>query len=140
SSSGIRTVVVVINFALPISLTNIISQTNTNVFYFRLFFSIFFKSHFHYVTIRVELGGVSMNKKKIMTYILWLYGLSFGAAALFFATGLGNHILLLSIFMMGYMLMPLMAVLIVQKLVYKEKLVRPLLMAGRPNWWWLFAM
>lgn len=81
-----------------------------------------------------------MNKKKIITYILWLYGLSFGAATLFFTTGFGNNIFLLTLFMLAYMLMPLVAVIIVQKIIYKEKVARPLLITGRPNWWWLFAM
>src|SRR5690625_80200 len=44
-----------------------------------------------------------MNKRKILTYVLWLYGLSFGIAALFFLSGLESNILLLSIFMTGYM-------------------------------------
>ena len=81
-----------------------------------------------------------MNKRKILTYILWLYGLSFGIAALFFLSGLGNNILLLTLFMSGYMLFPLIAVLIVRKLIYKEAAVRPLLFRGRPNWWWPVSM
>src|SRR5690625_7579809 len=81
-----------------------------------------------------------MNKRKILTYILWLYGLSFGIAALFFLSGLGNNILLLTLFMSVYMLFPLIAVLIVRKLIYKEAAVRPLLFRGRPNWWWPVSM
>src|SRR5690625_1583062 len=77
-----------------------------------------------------------MNKRKILTYVLWLYGLSFGIAALFFLRGLESNILLLSIFMTGYMFFPLIAVFIVQKLIYKEAVARPLLFTGRPNWWW----
>src|SRR5699024_4389356 len=37
-------------------------------------------------------------------------------------------------------LIPLIAVLIVQKLIYKEAIARPLLLTRRPNWWWPFAM
>src|SRR5699024_8099806 len=81
-----------------------------------------------------------MDKRKILTYILWLYGLSFGISALFFLSGLGNNPFTLYIFMLGYMFIPLIAVLIVQKLIYKEAIARPLLLTGRPNWWWPFAM
>src|SRR5699024_965723 len=81
-----------------------------------------------------------MNKRKILTYILWLYGLSFGISALFFLSGLGNNLFTLYIFMLGYMFIPLIAVLIVQKIIYKEAVARPLLLTRRPNWWWLFAM
>src|SRR5699024_9901479 len=81
-----------------------------------------------------------MNKRKILTYILWLYGLSFGIAALFFLSGLGNNILLLTLFMFVYMLFPLIAVLIVRKLIYKEAAVRPFLFSGRPDWWWHDSM
>src|SRR5690625_2633141 len=42
--------------------------------------------------------------------------------------------------MLGYMFIPLIAVLIVQKLIYKEAVARPLLLTTRPNWWWPFAM
>src|SRR5690625_7216581 len=34
----------------------------------------------------------------------------------------------------------LIIVLIVQKLIYKETIIRPLLLKGRPNKWWPFAM
>lgn len=81
-----------------------------------------------------------MNKRKIFTYILWLYGLSFGISTLFFVTGLGSNLLFLTLFMPGYMLIPFISVLIVQKLIYKEKISRPLLIIRRPNWWWPFAM
>src|SRR5690625_1954928 len=81
-----------------------------------------------------------MNKRKILTYILWLYGLSFGISALFFLSGLGNNPFLLTTFMTVYMFFPLIAVLIVQKLIYKEAIARPLLLTGRPNWWWPAAM
>lgn len=81
-----------------------------------------------------------MNKRKIFTYILWLYGLSFGFSILFFMGGLGNTTIFLFPFMLGYMLLPLIAVLIVQKIIYKERIARPLLIIRRPNWWWLFAM
>src|SRR5699024_1603572 len=81
-----------------------------------------------------------MNKRKILTYILWLYGLSFGISTIFFLSGLGNNAFLLYIFMLVYMLITLIAVLIVQKLIYKETVARPLLLMRRPNWWWLFAM
>ena len=81
-----------------------------------------------------------MNKRKILTYVLWLYGLTFGFAALFFLSGLGSNMLLLIIFMLGYMFFPLIAVLIVQKLIYKEAVARPLLLTGRPDWWWPVAM
>src|SRR5690625_4755344 len=81
-----------------------------------------------------------MDKRKITTYVLWLYGLSFGISALFFLSGLGSNRILLFIFMTGYMLIPLITVLIVQKLIYKEAIARPLLLTRRPNWWWPFAM
>lgn len=81
-----------------------------------------------------------MDKRKILTYVLWLYGLSFGISALFFLSGLGGNPILLFLFMTGYMLIPLITVLIVQKLIYKEAVARPLLLTGRPNWWWPFAM
>jgi|SRR5690625_1596041 len=81
-----------------------------------------------------------MDKRKILTYVLWLYGLSFGISALFFLSGLGSNPILLFIFMTGYMLIPLITVLIVQKLIYKEAIARPLLLTRRPNWWWPFAM
>lgn len=81
-----------------------------------------------------------MNKRKISTYVLWLYGLSFGISALFFLSGLGSNPLLLMIFMTGYMFIPLITVLIVQKLIYKEAVAQPLLLTGRLNWWWPFAM
>ncbi|WP_373894208.1 hypothetical protein [Virgibacillus sp. CBA3643] len=55
-----------------------------------------------------------MNKKKIFAYVLWLYGLSFGIAALFFLSGLGNNMLFLSLFMTGYMFFPLISVFIVK--------------------------
>src|SRR5699024_2093731 len=55
-------------------------------------------------------------------------------------SGLGNNPFLIYIFMLGYMLIPLIAVLIVQKLIYKEEIARPLLLTRRPNWWWPFAM
>ncbi|WP_174613192.1 CPBP family intramembrane glutamic endopeptidase [Virgibacillus ihumii] len=80
-----------------------------------------------------------MDKRKILTYALWLYGLSFGIAGLFFLSGLGNNVILLSIFMTGYMFFPLIAVFIVQKLIYKETIARPLLLTGRPSWWWVVA-
>src|SRR5699024_347374 len=70
----------------------------------------------------------------------WLYGLSLGTSALFFLSGLGSNPILLFIFSTGYMLIPLIAVLIVQKITYKEAVARPLLLTGRPNWWWPFAM
>lgn len=81
-----------------------------------------------------------MDKRKILTYVLWLYGLSFGISALFFLSGLGSNPIFLFIFMTGYMLLPLITVLIVQKLIYKEAVARPLLLTGRPNWWWPIAM
>jgi len=81
-----------------------------------------------------------MDKRKILTYILWLYGLSFGISTIFFLSGLGNNPFLIYIFMLGYMFIPLIAVLIVQKLIYKEAVARPLLLTTRPNWWWPFAM
>src|SRR5699024_10007583 len=81
-----------------------------------------------------------MDKRKILTYILWLYGLSFGISTIFFISGLGNNPFLIYIFILGYMLIPLIAVLIVQKLIYKEAIARPLLLKRRPNWWWPFAM
>jgi len=81
-----------------------------------------------------------MDRRKVLTYVLWLYGLSFGISALFFLSSLGSNPILLFIFMTGYMLMPLITVLIVQKLLYKEAIARPLLLTGRPNWWWPFAM
>src|SRR5690625_326901 len=81
-----------------------------------------------------------MDKRKILTYILWLYGLSFGISTIFFLSGLGNNPFLIYIFMLGYMFIPLIAVLIVQKLIYKEAVARPLLLTTRPSWWWPFAM
>lgn len=81
-----------------------------------------------------------MNKRKVLTYVLWVYGLTFGMSALFFLSGLGGNVFLLTIFMSGYMLFPLIAVFIVQKLIYKEAFARPLLLPGKPNWWWLVAM
>src|SRR5690625_8044926 len=81
-----------------------------------------------------------MDKRKILTYVLWLYGLSFGVSALFFISGFGSNTILLFIFTTGYMFFPLIAVLIVQKLIYKEKIIRPLLLKGRPTKWWPFAM
>src|SRR5690625_1025165 len=81
-----------------------------------------------------------MDRRKVLTYVLWFYGLSFGISALFFLSSLGSNPILLFIFMTGYMLMPLITVLIVQKLLYKEAIARPLLLTGRPNWWWPFAM
>ena len=81
-----------------------------------------------------------MDKRKIMTYVLWLYGLSFGISTLFFISGLGSNTILLFIFTTGYMFFPLITVLIVQKLIYKETIIRPLLLKGRPNKWWPFAM
>jgi len=80
-----------------------------------------------------------MDKRKVLTYVLWVYGLSFGIAALFFLSGLGSNMLLLTPFMAGYMFLPLIAVFIVQKLIYKEQVARPLLLMGRPNWWWFVA-
>lgn len=77
-----------------------------------------------------------MNKRKVLIYALWLYGLSFGFAALFFLSGLGSNMILLNLFMPAYMFFPLIAVFIVQKLIYKEAVARPLLLTGRPNWWW----
>lgn len=81
-----------------------------------------------------------MDKRKILTYILWLYGLSFGISTIFFLSDLGNQPFLIYIFMLGYMFIPLISVLIVQKLIYKEAVARPLLLTRRPNWWWPFAM
>src|SRR5690625_451998 len=81
-----------------------------------------------------------MDKRKILSYILWFYGLSFGISIIFFLSGLGNNALILTIFMLGYMFIPLIAVLIVQKIIYKEAVARPLLLTTRPNWWWPFAM
>src|SRR5690625_6046424 len=81
-----------------------------------------------------------MDKRKIMTYVLWLYGLSFGISTLFFISGLGSNTILLFIFTTGYMFFPLITVLIVQKLIYKETIIRPLLLKGRTNKWWPFAM
>lgn len=81
-----------------------------------------------------------MNKRKVLTYVLWVYGLTFGIAALFFLSGLGSNMLLLSVFITGYMLFPLIAVFIVQKLIYKEAFARPLLLTSKPSWWWLVAM
>ncbi|HLR64221.1 MAG TPA: CPBP family intramembrane glutamic endopeptidase [Pseudogracilibacillus sp.] len=81
-----------------------------------------------------------MNQGKIIHFILWLYGLSFGSAALFFMTGLGSHVFLLTAFMLLYMFMPFIAVLIVSKGIYKEKIARPLFLTGPFNWWWLLAI
>src|SRR5690625_7329507 len=81
-----------------------------------------------------------MNKRKILTYILWLYGLSFGISALFFLSGLGNNPFILTTFMTVYMFFPLIAVLIVQKLIYKKAIARQLLLTGRPNWCWPAAV
>ncbi|MBY7144987.1 CPBP family intramembrane metalloprotease [Virgibacillus sp. NKC19-3] len=77
-----------------------------------------------------------MNKRKILTYVLWLYVLTFGSASLFFLSGLGSNMPLLSIFMTVYMFFPLVTVFIVQKWIYKEAVARPLLFTGRLNWWW----
>src|SRR5690625_1293045 len=74
-----------------------------------------------------------MDKRKIMTYVLWLYGLSFGISTLFFISGLGSNTILLFIFTTGYMFFLLITVLIVHKLIYKETIIRPLLLKGRPN-------
>lgn len=81
-----------------------------------------------------------MNKRKIFTYVLWVFGLTYGISALFFLSGLGNNMIILTAFMMGYMFFPLIAVVIVQKLIYKEAIARPLLITGKPNWWWPVAM
>ncbi|WP_431803541.1 CPBP family glutamic-type intramembrane protease [Halobacillus andaensis] len=80
-----------------------------------------------------------MNKKKILIYCLWLYGLSFGSGTLFFLSELASNSQLVGIFMTFYMLFPLIAAFIVQKLIYKERLARPFLMTGRPGKWWLIA-
>lgn len=81
-----------------------------------------------------------MNKKKVLSYIVIVYSISYLFAAIFFLSPFGKHPIFLSLFMLFYMLMPLIAAIIVQKLIYKEAFFRPLLLAGKPNLWWLTAM
>src|SRR5699024_5157231 len=81
-----------------------------------------------------------MDKRKIMTYVLWVYGLRFGISTLFFISGLGSNTILRFIFTTWYMFFPLITVVIVQILSYKETSIRPLLRKGRPHEWWPLAM
>ncbi|NIK11500.1 CPBP family intramembrane glutamic endopeptidase [Alkalibacillus almallahensis] len=81
-----------------------------------------------------------MQKKKLLLFCLWLYGLSFTLGALVFGIILDEGSSQISVAKPFYMLLPLVSVIIVEKVLYKKPFLKKLLLPFRPNKWWLYAM
>ena len=79
-----------------------------------------------------------MNKK-IILFIIITYGLSILLASGFYLAGGQADFIGGQIFGVVYMFMPFIGTIIVQKLIYGEKIIKPLKMNFRINRWWVAA-
>jgi membrane protease YdiL (CAAX protease family) len=65
-----------------------------------------------------------MNRKKILTFICLTFLISWTAAGLFYLSGLGWGNLIATAFAVLYMFFPLICTIIVQKLIYKQPVMK----------------
>ena len=82
---------------------------------------------------------MTVNVKKVATFVGLTYGLAYLFAALYFAEGGTMKPPGLFVLLLVYMFIPMTSAIIVQKLVYRAPLKKPLRIAFRPNRWFLVA-
>ncbi len=80
-----------------------------------------------------------LHLKRAFVYLLLTYVLSWGAAGLFFRAGIPLRSLTGMFFALGYMCMPLLAAVIMQRLVLRQPVWPVLGVHWSPNRWWLVA-
>lgn len=81
-----------------------------------------------------------MNTKKISLYLLIAFLLSWSIAAIIYFTGLKLQSVTATVLLIVYMYMPALSAFIVQKLIAKEPIVKPLRISFRINRWFLWAL
>ncbi|UCB45747.1 MAG: CPBP family intramembrane metalloprotease [Spirochaetota bacterium] len=81
----------------------------------------------------------SINIKKTVLFVILTYSFSWLLAGLFYAFGGKWNSPSAFIMAIGYMFIPMIAVFIVQKAVYKEALIKPYNITFKLNVWWLVA-
>lgn len=82
---------------------------------------------------------MNKNFKKVIVFIGLTFFVSWSMAGLFFALGGKWGTIAALVMATGYMLVPMVVAIIVQKLIYKEPLKEPLGISFRLNWWFLVA-
>jgi membrane protease YdiL (CAAX protease family) len=82
---------------------------------------------------------VSVNVKKVATFVGLTYALGYLFVALYFAEGGTMKPPGLFVLLLGSAFIPMTSAIIVQKLVYRAPLKKPLRIAFRPNRWFLVA-
>ncbi|HPL54287.1 MAG TPA: CPBP family intramembrane metalloprotease [Bacillota bacterium] len=82
---------------------------------------------------------MNKNMKKALTFIGLTFFLNYLMVTLYFALG-GKWIMPGSfIIATSYMFIPMLVALVVQKLIYKEPIIKPLGISFKLNWWFLAA-
>ena len=76
---------------------------------------------------------------KTRLFLVLVFGISFMAAGIFYLSGGRLDRTEGLVFAVLYMFFPLISALIVEKLIYKEKIKKPLLISFRLNWWFLVS-
>jgi membrane protease YdiL (CAAX protease family) len=82
---------------------------------------------------------MSVNAKKVGTFVALTYGLAYLFTTVYFARGGTLKPPGLFMLLLVYMFIPMMSAIIVQKLVYRAPLKKPLRLNIRPNRWFLVA-
>lgn len=79
------------------------------------------------------------NTRKAVLFVGLTYGVSWTFVGLYFALGGKWEQPWTTLLGVAYMFVPLMAALVVQRIIYRQPVARPLGISFRLNWWWLLA-
>jgi uncharacterized protein len=82
---------------------------------------------------------IKMNRKKVLTFICLTFLISWSAAGLFYLSGLEWGNLVATAFAIVYMYFPLIGVVIVQKFIYKQPVLKTYGVNKNKNKWLLVA-
>ena len=81
-----------------------------------------------------------MNTKKILLFILFAFVLSWSIAGALYWLHIDIKSLSGTAILVGYMYMPALSALLVQKVIFKEKMIKPLHISFKLNYFFLWAL
>src|SRR5262249_54615978 len=87
----------------------------------------------------MTMGNQAIHVKKVALFVVLTYLLSYAFVPLYFALGGTNAMPGALVLGIGYMLIPLVVTVVLQKLVYHAPLRKPLRISFRLNRWFLLA-
>ncbi len=81
-----------------------------------------------------------MNSKKIGLFLLLSFIMSWLIAGALYLLKIDMKSVIATVILIVYMYMPALTAFIVQKLIYKESMIKPLMISFRVNWFFLWAL